>query len=77
MDDFRSSHNFFLNTIVHVASALHSHSYFVLFKKDNPEINPDTHGQLIFDEEGKMQNGKKTIFLASDDGKNGQLHVKQ
>ena len=44
---------------------------------ENPGINPDTHGQLIFDEEGKMQNGKKTIFLASDDEKNGQLHVKQ
>ena len=29
---------------------------------ENPEINPYTFGQLIFDKGGKNINGKKTVF---------------
>ena len=45
---------------------------------ENPEINPHTHGQLIFNKGGKnKKNGKKTVFLAGGAGKIGQLHVNQ
>ena len=45
---------------------------------ENPEINPDTYGQLSFDKGGKnIQNGKKKVYSASIAGKPGQLHAKQ
>ena len=44
---------------------------------ENAEINPDTFGQLIFDEGGKNIKWKKTVFSASSTGKTGQLHVNQ
>ena len=43
---------------------------------ENPEINPDTYGQLIFDKVGK--NIKcKNVSLADGAGETGQLHVNQ
>ena len=44
---------------------------------ENPEINPDIYGQLIFNKGGKNINGKKTVFSARGAGKTGQLHVNQ
>ena len=41
---------------------------------ENPEINLDTYGQLIFDKGGKNIKWKKTVFSASIAGKPGQLH---
>ena len=43
---------------------------------ENPEINPDTYGQLIFDKEARTSNGKKKVYSASIAGKPGQLHAK-
>ena len=40
---------------------------------ENPEINPDTYGQLTFNKGGK----KKIVFSASIAGKPGQLHANQ
>ena len=45
---------------------------------EDPEINPDTYGQLIFDKGGpRTSNGKKKVYSASTAGKPGQLHAKQ
>ena len=50
------------------------------FKKceifENPEIKPDTYGQLIFDKGGKSIKWEKVIS-ASIAGKPGQLHANQ
>ena len=44
---------------------------------EGSEINSHTHGQLIFDKEGKNTNGEKAVFSASGAGKIGQLHINQ
>jgi len=44
---------------------------------ENPEINSDTHGQLIFDKGSKNIKWKKTVFSGSGAGKTGQPHVNQ
>ena len=43
---------------------------------ESPEINPDTHGQLIFSEGGKNIKWEK-VSLASGSWKTGHLHVNQ
>ena len=42
----------------------------------NPEINPDTNGQLILDKKGKNIKWEKSPS-ASGAGKTGQMHVNQ
>ena len=43
---------------------------------ENPEINPDTYGQLIFDKEGKNIKWEK-VFPVNGARKTGQPHVNQ
>ena len=46
-------------------------------KIERPEINPHTHGHLIFEKGGKIYNGKKKISLTNDAGKTGQPPVSE
>ena len=43
----------------------------------NPEINPCTYGQLIYDKEARIYNLEKTVSSISGTGKTRQLHVKK
>ena len=42
----------------------------------NPEINPDTYGQLNFDKAGNNIKWEKTVFSACVSGKRGLIRVK-
>ena len=44
---------------------------------ENPEISPDTYGQLSLEEGGENINGEKRVFSASVAVKIGQPHVSQ
>ena len=47
-------------------------------RTENPEINPCTYGQLIYDKRGiRIYNGEKTVSLISSTEKTGQLHVEE
>ena len=45
--------------------------------RENPEINPCTHGYLLLTKEARMYNGAKTASSITGAGKTGQLHVKE
>ena len=42
---------------------------------ENPEMDPQTYGQLIFDKAGKKSDGIKTVSSANGTGKTGQRHA--
>ena len=44
---------------------------------ENPEINPCTYSQLIYDKGGKNIQWTKTIYSTSGAGKTGKPHIKQ
>ena len=46
-------------------------------KIESPEINPCTHGYLIFDKKAKTYNGTQTASSINGSRKTGQLHVKE
>ena len=41
----------------------------------NPEMDPQTYGQLIFDKQERVSNGIKTVSSGSGAGKTGQQHA--
>ena len=42
---------------------------------ENPELDPQTYGQLIFDKAGKNIQQKKTVSLTNGAGRTGQQHA--
>ena len=46
-------------------------------RTENPEVDPQTYGQLIFDKAGKNVQWNKTVSSASGTGKNGQRHAEK
>jgi hypothetical protein len=48
-----------------------------LNKIEDPEMNPQTYGQLIFEKELKPSSGKKTAFSTNGSGTTGSYHVEE
>ena len=44
---------------------------------ENPEMDPQLYGQLIFDKQERISNGKEAVSSTNGDGKTGQLHAKE
>ena len=44
---------------------------------ESPEINPHAYALIMYDKEGKIYNGEKTISSINYVGKTGQLHIKE
>ena len=44
---------------------------------ESPEINSEASDQLIYDKQGRLYNGEKTVFSINGAGKTGQLLVKE
>ena len=47
-------------------------------RRENPELDPQKYGQLIFDKAGKsIQWKKKTVFSTNSAGRTGQQHAEE
>ena len=46
-------------------------------RREHPEMDPRLFGQLLFDQQEKSSNGKKTVSSINGAGKIGQLHAKE
>ena len=46
-------------------------------RRESPEINPHTYGQLIYDKEARIYSGGKTVSSINHARKTGQLQVKE
>ena len=46
-------------------------------RREKPEMDPQTYGQLIFDKAGKNIQWNNTVFSASGAGKTGQRHAEE
>ena len=44
---------------------------------ENPEINPSTYGQLIYEKEARTYSGRKIVSSINGGGKTGRLQVKE
>ena len=44
---------------------------------ENPKLDPQMYGQLIFDKAGRVSNGNKTVSLANGAGRTGQQHAEE
>ena len=66
-------------TVIKTVWDWHKNRYLHQWNKIELEINSHTHGQLIYDKEGKniTYNGEKTVSSISGAGKTGQPHVKE
>ena len=46
-------------------------------RTENPEMDPQLYGQLIFDKQERISNGKKRVSSTNGVGKIGQPHVEE
>lgn len=44
---------------------------------EDPQLNPDFHGQLIYNKKPRIYNGERSGSSINDAGKAGQAHAKE
>jgi len=44
---------------------------------ENPKMDPELYGQLIFKKAERISNGKKAVFSTNGAGKIGELHAEE